>query len=70
MAELSYYENQVVQLERELAEARQKLEQIQQAQNDAANAANRRYENLIASGLDPAADQEYQNLASRASATL
>lgn len=61
MAELSYYENQVAQLERELQDARDRLERVQQAQNDAANAANRRYENLIASGIDPASDQEYQS---------
>ena len=67
MADTSYYENQITSLEQELANLRSRLSELEQQQNDAANAANRRYDNLKASGLDPAADDEYQALAQRAS---
>lgn len=66
MADLSYYENRIPGLERELADLRARRGTIEQQQNDAANAANSRRENLIASGIDPATDDQYQSLAQRA----
>jgi hypothetical protein len=47
----------------EIAQLREEARALRAASDDASSAAERRRANLIASGLDPAADQEYQRLA-------
>jgi hypothetical protein len=67
MADLSEYENKVRDLQSRLDDLQAQYDRVKQEQNAAANAANRRRENLIASGLDPSQDAEYQSLAARSS---